>query len=73
MSVIHSENATHRSNLASYEATRQVAVAAAAGNASAIKTAEVSYFRSARASAIANACSPSQFTDALRELGTGGA
>jgi hypothetical protein len=72
MSVVHSENATHRANLAAYEAVRQAAVSAAAGNAGAIKSAEISYFRSARSSAIANACSTSQFTDALRELGVGG-
>jgi hypothetical protein len=69
MSVIYSENASHKATLVSLEAQRQASVAAAAGNAAQIKTAEISYFRSARASAINNNCSPAQFTNALRELG----
>jgi hypothetical protein len=72
MSVVYSENATHRVNLISYETTRQAAITAAAGSAGAIKNADIAYHRSARSSAIANNCSPAQFTDALRELGTGG-
>jgi hypothetical protein len=72
MSVVYSENSVHRTNLASYEATQQAAISAAAGNAASIKAANIAFHRSARASAIANSCSPSQFTDALKELGTGG-
>jgi hypothetical protein len=67
--AIFSENTAHRTTLVSLEATKQAQIAAAAGNAGQIKTAEVAYFRGARASAIANNCSPSQFTNALRELG----
>jgi hypothetical protein len=73
MAIIFSENQTHTKNLLAAELTRQVAVAAAAGSASAIKTAEIAYFRTALASAIANNCGTDQFTCALRELGVGGA
>jgi hypothetical protein len=68
----YSENATHQANLQSYEQIKQVAITAAAGNAASIKAAEISYYRSARSSAIANACGVTQFIDALHELGTGG-
>jgi hypothetical protein len=71
MSIIHSDNATHRANLLSYEAARQAAYAADS-SAAAIKAAELAFYRSARSSAIANNCSPSQFTVALVQLGTGG-
>jgi hypothetical protein len=70
MSVVYSENVTHRTNLASYEAVRQSAIAAAAGNAAQIKTAELAFYRSALTSAFANSCGPAQFTTALKELGT---
>jgi len=68
ISVVHSNNATHRADMIAYEATRQTAVAAAAGSASGIKAAEIAFFQSARSSAIANNCSPSQFIAALREI-----
>ena len=69
MAAPYSENSSHRATLLSLEAQRQASVVAAAGNAGAIKTAEISFYRSARASAISNNCSPAQFTNALRELG----
>jgi hypothetical protein len=69
MSVVYSENSVHRANLASYEAARQSAIAAAAGNTTAIRNAELAFYRSALTSALANSCGPSQFTTALKELG----
>jgi hypothetical protein len=61
----------HDDNLAAAEGVRQVAIVAAAGSVASIKAADIAYHRSARTSAIANGCSPSQFADALRELGVG--
>jgi hypothetical protein len=69
MAVLFSENAAHKATLISLEAAKQQSVAAAAGNTTAIKNAELAYFRGARASAIANNCSPAQFLTALQELG----
>jgi hypothetical protein len=68
----YSENPTMQAALQNFEMIKQTAIQAAAGNAASIRAAEISYFRSARASAIANACGMTQFTDALHELGTGG-
>jgi hypothetical protein len=50
------------------EGIRQVAVAAAGSNMAAARSAEVTYFRTCKASAISNNISPSTFTDALRSL-----
>jgi hypothetical protein len=69
MAVIYSENATHRAALLAAEQTRQAAITAAAGNATAIKNAELAFYRNALSSALANSCGPSQFTTALKELG----
>ena len=71
MSISHSENANHRAALQAAEMTRQSAVAAA-GSQAAVKAAEITFYRTARASAIANGLSPTPFTYALLELGTGG-
>jgi hypothetical protein len=73
MAQIFSENSTHLANLRAAELTRQIAYAAAGGSQSAITAADIAFYRSARASAIANNCGVAQFVDALRELGTGGA
>jgi hypothetical protein len=69
MSVVYSENATHRTNLQSAEQVRMSAYAAAAGSASAIKNADLAYARSALSSAQANNCGTSQWTTMIRELG----
>jgi hypothetical protein len=61
---------THRSTVATAEMVRQVAIASA--SSSATKTAELAFFRTARASAISNGQSPHQFIMALQEMGTGG-
>jgi hypothetical protein len=66
------ENKAHQANMVSYELTKQIAVAAAAGSASGIRAAELAFYRSARASAIANGISPVFASNALREMGVGG-
>ncbi len=55
------------------EATRQQEVAAADSNATAVRTAEIKFYRAVIASAIANGQQSAQFSAALRDLGTGGA
>jgi hypothetical protein len=73
MSVVKSGNANHDKNCADAERKRQSAVVAGASQSS-IRSAEVAFYQTCRASAIANGVSPSQFNDALRELqGTAGA
>jgi hypothetical protein len=71
MSVIYSENSSHRSTIATAEMVRQVAVADA--SAAAIKVAEIQFQRTCLKSARTNGVSPHQFIIALQELGTGGA
>jgi hypothetical protein len=72
MSVVRSGNTTHDKTCADAERKRQSAIAGA--SQAAVRSAEVSYYQTCRASALANGVSPSQFNDALRELqGTVGA
>jgi len=52
---------------------RRSGYAAAAGSQSAIKTADIVYVRAALASAKANGCGVSQWSDMLKELGVTGA
>jgi hypothetical protein len=66
MSVIHSENATHKATLLVAEQTLQAALANA--TAAQAKTATLAFYRTARASAIANGLSPHQFSCAIREI-----
>jgi hypothetical protein len=73
MSVVYSENATHRANLLAAEQTRSIAYAAAGGSQSAIKAADIAFARAALSSAKANGCGMSQWQDMLRELGVTGA
>jgi hypothetical protein len=68
MSVIFSEVAAHRLNCVAAEITRQAAVKGA--TQAAIKSAEITFYQTCRASAIANNVSPAQFETALQELGT---
>jgi len=72
MSVIHSENATHRAAMLAAEVVRQAAVQAAGATTASIKAAEITFYRTCRASALSNGCSPHQFTEALFELGACG-
>jgi hypothetical protein len=73
MSVVYSDNPTHRANLLAAENTRNAAYAAASGNQASIKAADIAYARSALSSAKANNCGISQWQDMLRELGVTGA
>ena len=73
MSIVTSENATHRANLLAAEQTKQAAVNVAGASAATIKAAEIAFARSALASAVTNSCSTAQWTVMLTELGTGGA
>jgi hypothetical protein len=72
MSVIASENSTHRATVLAAELTRQNALQAAGATTASIKAAEIAFYRTCRASAIANGLSPHQFIMALDELGVGG-
>jgi hypothetical protein len=77
MPVIISDNKVHQATINNAETTRQTAVSAAiaaGGNvAGAIKTAEIAYYRSVIASCVTNNLPFSNFTQALINLGTGGA
>ena len=68
MPVIHSENATHKTNLINAERTRQAAITASSLQ-SAVTSADITFYRSCLSSAIANNCNPSAFTEALYALG----
>jgi hypothetical protein len=72
MSVIATDNATHRATAQAAEATRQAALQAAGATTASIKAAEIAFYRTLRASAISNSLSPHQFIEALFELGVGG-
>jgi hypothetical protein len=50
------------------ESARQTSVAAAGSNMASVRSAEVTYFKACKASAISSGVSPSAFTDALRSL-----
>lgn len=69
--IIKSGNTTHDTNVAAAELTRQVAVKAASTQA-AVNTAEIAFYRTCLASAIANNCQTSEFLLALRQLGVTG-
>jgi len=78
--IIEHTNRTHAAACVAAEGTRQQAVAAAiaagGGNAvvaAAVRTAEIAFYRALRDSAIANGQQSAQFSQALRDLGTGGA
>jgi hypothetical protein len=72
MSGIRSDNKIHEQTCSILESTRQAAVAAA-NSPAAIKTAEISYYRSIIASCVTNNLPFSNFTQALINLGTSGA
>jgi hypothetical protein len=71
MSATKTGNVTHDTNCQIAESTRQVAVAAASTQ-SAVRSAEIAYYRTCKASALANGIQPTQFISALYELGQGG-
>jgi hypothetical protein len=75
--IIQHSNATHEKTCVSAEAVRQQAISAAyvAGGgssviAAAIKTAEISFYRTVVASCLSNGLPSAQFGAALRDLGT---
>jgi hypothetical protein len=68
MSVIYSENSTHRTNIANAERARQAAVVPGASQ-SAVTAAELSFYRTVLTSALQNNCDASTFTTALKALG----
>jgi hypothetical protein len=72
MSVIATENATHRATVLAAEVTRQAALQAAGATTASIRAAEIAFYRSCRSSAIKLGLSPHQFIEALYELGVGG-
>lgn len=69
MGVTTSGVRAHDVTVASAEATRQTAVAAAGSSQAAVRNAEITFYRAALASAKTNGISPAVFIDALRELG----
>jgi hypothetical protein len=80
MTSINSENKIHQATCDASESTRQSAVAAAvaAGGGSAavaagIKVAEIGHYRRIVQSCVSNSLPFSNFTQALINLGTGGA
>jgi hypothetical protein len=72
MSTGNSGVKNHDDSVNSAEMTRQIAVAAAAGNAATIRNAEIVFHRVVVKSALANGCGVQPALQALRELGTGG-
>jgi hypothetical protein len=68
MSTVYSEVKAHRDAITAAEGVRQTAVAAAATQ-KAVIVAELAFARACYASAIANGCSPYQWTTMLKELG----
>jgi hypothetical protein len=72
MSITKSGNRSHDDAVNAAEGTRQVAVAAAATQA-AVNSAEITFYRTALASAKANGVGIEPLAAALRTLGTGGA
>jgi hypothetical protein len=65
MSVIYSENATHRANLLAAETTRQASITPSSTQAQ-HDTATITYLRACRDSALANKCNAEVFITALR-------
>jgi hypothetical protein len=65
----YSNNQTHNSAQNQAELVRQNAVAAAGGNAAALRSAAIAYHQSVARSAIQNGVSPQVNFQALRELG----
>lgn len=72
MPIFKTGNAVHDAVVVAAEATRQVAVSAAGNSQSAVRAAEISFYRTALASAKANGLPTANFIEALQELGTGG-
>jgi hypothetical protein len=72
MAVSRSGHSGHDSTVNTAEGARQVATAPGMTQAACI-SAEITFYRAAKASALANGCGAEPFITALRTLGTGGA
>jgi hypothetical protein len=72
MSISKSGNRSHDDLVNSLEGTRQIAVAAATTQA-AVNSAEITFYRAALASAMANGIGIEPIVAALKQLGTCGA
>jgi hypothetical protein len=74
MAVIKTGNVVLDYALEAAESTHQVSIAAAGMNQSQVKTADITFYRACLASAKTNnnGGGVEQFSNALRELGTGG-
>jgi hypothetical protein len=70
--IIQHDNKAHQAACVAAEAARQTAVAAANGSAAIVKAAEIIFYRSVVASCQSNNLPFGNFTQALRDLGTGG-
>jgi hypothetical protein len=71
-SVSQSGKAAHDATVNQAELARQNAVAAAGSNQTTVRSAEVQFYKTVTASALANGVSPSAAMQALRELGQTG-
>jgi hypothetical protein len=70
VSTSNTGNKTHDDAVRAAEGARQAGVSST--SQATTTSADIVFYRAARASAIANGLSPSCFGDALRNLGTGG-
>lgn len=68
-SSLYSENRGHRDALLAAATTYQ-SVAVSGASQPTVKAASIAFYRAAWLSAVANGCSPSVFTEALRGLGS---
>jgi hypothetical protein len=69
--IVQHPNKTHEAACISAEGTRQQEIAAAAGNQSAVRAAELKFYRALVASAVSTGQPSAQFYPALRDLGAG--
>jgi hypothetical protein len=72
MSAIKTGIKAHDDTCIAAEMNRQTAIAAGGAVQSAVKSAEIAFYRSVVASCLANGLPFGNFTQALRDLGTGG-
>ena len=72
MSKIQSGNKTHDDACNAADTTRSAVLATPGVTQAQAKTADITYFRACLGSAIANGVQPGIFSDALKQLGTGG-
>jgi hypothetical protein len=70
-SIIQSGVKAHDDACRASLVTLQAAIAGTPTQAT-VNTATIVHYRACRTSALANGCSPNQFINALKELGTGG-